>query len=31
VSSSRRRRILISTHGVGPIADRLIDEQRDRL
>ena len=31
VSSSRRRRILTSTQGVGPIADRLIDEQRDRL
>jgi plasmid stability protein len=31
VSKAERRRILESAKGLGPIADRLIDEQRDRL
>jgi plasmid stability protein len=31
VSRSRRRRILESTRGLGPIADRLIAIERDRL
>jgi hypothetical protein len=31
VSKAERRRILASVRGLGPIADRLIDEQRDRL
>jgi plasmid stability protein len=31
VSQSRRRRILESTRGLGPIADRLIAAERDRI
>lgn len=31
VSRSRRRRILDSTRGIGPMADRLIATERDRL
>jgi plasmid stability protein len=30
VSDERRRRIIDSTRGLGPIADALIDEERDR-
>jgi hypothetical protein len=31
VGKAERARILASLEGVGPLADRLIDEQRDRL
>lgn len=31
VSKRERKRIIESAKGIGPIADRLIDEQRDRL
>jgi plasmid stability protein len=31
VGGAKRRRILASTRGIGPIADRLISEDRDRL
>jgi plasmid stability protein len=31
VSKAERERILASTRGIGPILDRLIDEDRDRL
>ena len=31
ISKERRARILASTAGLGPIADRLIAEQRDRI
>src|SRR5216117_3532563 len=31
VSSTRRRRVLESTRGLGPMADALIKDERDRL
>jgi plasmid stability protein len=31
ISKAERRRIIESTRGLGPMADRLIDEERDRL
>jgi len=31
VSSARRRRIIASTKGLGPLADRLLAEERDRM
>lgn len=31
VSGSERERIIASTKGLGPMADRLIEEERDRL
>jgi len=31
VSETERERIVASTRGLGPIVDRLIDEDRDRL
>jgi plasmid stability protein len=30
VSADRRRRIIASTAGMGPIADKMLDEERDR-
>ena len=31
VTSARRRRIIASTKGTGPILDRLLTEERDRM
>jgi plasmid stability protein len=31
VSKEDRKRIIASTRGLGPILDRLVDEERDRL
>jgi len=31
VTSARRRRIIASTKGTGPILDRLLAEERDRM
>lgn len=31
VSEADRERIIASTRGLGPVVDRLIDEERDRL
>lgn len=31
VSAERRRRILASTRGTGPVLDCLLDEERDRV
>lgn len=31
VGTSRRRRIVASTEGTGPVLDRLLSEERDRM